>query len=117
MNERLESARFPYLPIRVELRGRSYDLEALVDTGFDGEVTVPLSTIGNGAPADYDAGARLADGSRVSVPAYEAEVRIGRYGPFPVAVLALGDEPSVGLGITNRFRLIFDHGERVTLEP
>jgi predicted aspartyl protease len=117
MNERLESSRFPYLPLQVDLRGRRYAVEALVDTGFNGDVSLPFALVGNGAPADYEARARLADGSRVAVPAYVAEVRLGPYGPFPVAVLVLGDEPSVGLRVTNRFRLILDHGERVIVEP
>ena len=38
MSRGLVSSRFPYLPIHVEVRHGSHDLEALLDTGFDGDV-------------------------------------------------------------------------------
>ena len=116
-NERLESSHFPYLPLRVQIGGRSYDLDALVDTGFDGDVTVPASLFGIELPERSEVHGHLADGSVVLIPSYAAEVRLGRQGPFPIFLLVLGDEPSVGRGITDRFRLILDHGERVVLEP
>lgn len=117
MNERFESLRFPYLPLRIDLRGRTYDVEALVDTGFEGDITLPPEMIGIDARTSYGIGAYLADGSRVEVRVYPGEVRLRQAGPFPVFILALGDEPTVGRRITDRFRLTLDHGERVILEP
>ena len=47
---RLVSSRFPYLPIRLQVRQRVEDLEALLDTGFDDddEVVAPRSWMGGG---------------------------------------------------------------------
>ena len=117
MNERLESDHFPYLPLKVEVRGRVHQVEALIDTGFTGHVTMPASELANGQPADYEVQATLADESQVSVPAYFAHAQVGQQPSFPIVLLALGDEPSVGLRVTDRFRLILDHGERVIVEP
>jgi hypothetical protein len=38
-------------------------------------------------------------------------------GPFPVVVTSLGDEPLIGRRLTDRFRVIEDHGARVIVEP
>jgi hypothetical protein len=38
-------------------------------------------------------------------------------GSVDVLVTVLGDEPIVGRGVTDRFRLVLDHGERVIVEP
>lgn len=51
------------------------------------------------------------------MPAYLAEIRVGQRDPFPIALLALGDEPTVGRRVTDRFRLILEHGERLFVEP
>jgi hypothetical protein len=32
-------------------------------------------------------------------------------------VIAVGDEPLVGRGVTDEFRVILDHGRRVIVEP
>jgi len=117
VNERLESNQFPYLPIRIEVRGRIHELQALVDTGFNGDVTVPPSVIGTAESPDWQLHGILADGSRLALPAYHAEVRLGLHGPFQVSLVALGDEPTVGPRVTDRFLLILDHGRRVILEP
>ncbi|GEM_PF-4457774 len=47
MSQHLTSWRFPYLPISLHLRQTRIgeiiaDMEALLDTGFDGDVIVPL---------------------------------------------------------------------------
>lgn len=41
MTSRLESDRFPYLNLRVDVRGRTYAIDALIDTGFDGFLADP----------------------------------------------------------------------------
>jgi hypothetical protein len=54
---RLVSGRFPYLPIHLEVRRGMHDLELLLDTGFDGDVSLPPELIMNGAPPmDISAG-------------------------------------------------------------
>jgi len=45
---RLEKHRFPYLPVRLTVHDRSANVEALLDTGFDGTVVVPAHLLTNG---------------------------------------------------------------------
>src|SRR5437588_193848 len=59
----------------------------------------------------------LADGSEVFAPYYLGTVQLGDVGSYPALVATLGDEPLIGRGITDRVRLILDHGERVIVEP
>ena len=116
MTSRVESPRFPYLPLRLEVRNRMYEVEALIDTGFDGDVAVPSSLLASGDPDDYHRWT-LADGAALYAPYYLGSVGVGHLGSADAVITVLGDEPLVGRGITDRFRLILDHGERVIVEP
>jgi hypothetical protein len=50
MTPRLESERFPYLPLRLVVRDQTHEIEALIDTGFDGDVAVPPDVLADGEP-------------------------------------------------------------------
>lgn len=117
MSERIESSHFPYLPLRVAIRNQRYQVEALMDTGFDGHVIIPRDLFGNGTPADGRLAWTLADGTRVLAPYYLGSVRIGTVEVAPVLVSVLGDEPLVGRAVIEHFRIILDHGQRVIVEP
>lgn len=114
--ERLTSYRFPYIPLRLELGQTSYDVEALVDTGFDGDVAVPFPLLVGRIP-DSELHCQLADGSEVTAPVYLGRVALGDLATLQALVLGLGTEALLGRGVTDRFRLVLDHGERVILEP
>lgn len=62
--ERVESERFPYLPLTLTVGEQTAQVEALLDTGFDGDIVVPLSLIANDQPPDEYRNWALADGSR-----------------------------------------------------
>ncbi len=113
------SARFPYLVVYVRLKSSSSEsllIEALVDTGFDGDVVIPETTLAN-ASADGYITWRLADASLVAAPYYLGECELPGLGPsFPVIITALGEEAIVGRGLTDRFTLILDHGQRLIIE-
>lgn len=117
--------RFPYIPLRIVFTTahQSLDLviEALVNTGFDGDVIVPSSLIDElAATEEPDSFViwRLADGSEVVARAYVGTAELpGIPGSHAVLISVLGDEPIAGRGLTDRFRLILDHGERIALEP
>lgn len=117
MTPRLETDHFPYLPLRLHVRDRTYAVEALIDTGFDGYVAVPPELVADGGPPDDFHIWILADGSQVVAPFYLGTVHVGDVGSAPAAITALGDEPIVGRGIIDRFLLHLDHGERVVVEP
>lgn len=113
---RLESSRFPYLPVTVVIDGRETDLEALLDTGFDGGLAVPEDVMSGQAPDSY-LDLYLADGSLVHPPAWEGILRLDRFDPFPVTVVAIGAETIVGRHVASRFGIFLDHGNRIIVEP
>ena len=57
MKKILTSARFPYIPLTVMVNKRSETIEALLDTGFDGDIILPEGLLTNGNPRPiFDAG-------------------------------------------------------------
>ena len=108
--------RFPYLPVELTLGEQSLRVEAQIDTGFDGDVAVPETTNFEQAPNIYRRW-ELGDGTIVQVPVYVGVARLGGFDPVPARIAVLGREVIVGRGLTDRYRVIFDHGERVIVEP
>lgn len=111
------SRRFPYLPIRLEIRLEEHDLEALLDTGFDGDVVVPRALVASRFPPDGHIRWTLADGSGLLAPYYVGTVRVGQLPPISAVVTVLGDEPLVGVGVARHFAVTLDHGRQVIIAP
>lgn|SRR5574341_383355 len=114
--KRLVSSRFPYLPLTVEVRQWKEDIEAFLDTGFDGDIVLPSDLIRNGEPPDRYLPWKLADGSEVITPAYVGTVSLGQLGRFPAVIIVLGDEALAGRGLVDRFSITFDHGKHVIVK-
>ncbi|MGH2588940.1 MAG: hypothetical protein ACRDJE_28795 [Dehalococcoidia bacterium] len=114
---RLVSARFPYVSLRLTLGGLSEQLDALLDTGFDGDVVVPAGYPIQGLPQAKHIPAHLADGTEILIPAYSGVARIGEIEIAPVSVLTVGDVALVGTNLIKHFTVILDHGQRVIVEP
>jgi predicted aspartyl protease len=112
------SSRVPYLPITVEIPalGVALALDALVDTGFTSDIVVPVGAVPDSTPVPGYVTVRLADDSELAIPAYPGTVRIGETVVAPVAVLVMGSEAIVGLGVSTRFRVIIDHDRTITFE-
>lgn len=115
------STRFPYLSIHVRLGNQQYpdfefDIEALVDTGFDGGLTVPQDMIPSRVRPRTQVDCILADGSSFRANAYLGYLSMGTVQPIMTAVLALPHEALLGRAVTNHFRLSFFYGRQVTLE-
>jgi predicted aspartyl protease len=117
MNGRLESLRFPYLPITIMLRGLSYDLDALLDTGFDGDVIFPIGSIGADLAPNNETLWVMADGSEVRAPLYIGRATLRDLGTIPVTISVMGSEPLVGRNLIRHFMVTLDHGERLAVEP
>ena len=119
MASKVTSARIPYLPITVEIPEKrlSLDITALVDTGFNSDVIVPQAAVMNGVSALLQSDIRLADDSRITVPGYLGNVRIGDTTIGPVMVFVMGNEAIVGLNVITQFRLTIDHDQLLTIEP
>lgn len=117
MNRKITSPHFPYIPMYLYVRHRKENIEALLDTGFDGDLAVPPDFIANSEPPDGYSRWRMADGSKILVPFYVGTVRVGKARELSIVVTALGDEIIVGRGITDRFTIILDHGKRLIVKP
>jgi len=88
--------------------GNREEVEAVIDTGFDGELTLPAATIrGLGYPYAGSAGGTLADGSEVQFDYYEGRV-IWHENSRSVAVIAAEGQPLVGMGMLRGNHLILD---------
>jgi predicted aspartyl protease len=122
MTQVSSGTRFPYLQIHVQIGTprhieQELNLEALVDTGFDGGVTVPPGSVDAAIVPDIILDLGLADGSRLRAPGYLASVRIGTLQPVLTMLIALGDEPLLGREVLDNFRVTFDHGREILVEP
>jgi predicted aspartyl protease len=112
----LVSRRSPFLTIRLQIGAQILDVEAVLDTGFEGEVMIPPSLIPVGEVPDAAFTWVFPDGSVVSAPAYAGTIQLGQLGIFGVMITGLGIEILVGRQVLDRFKVCFDHGQRVTLD-
>jgi clan AA aspartic protease len=94
---------------------RQLSIEFVVDTGFEGAMTLPLSAIQSmGLTYFTQLTANLADGSGVGVDVFIATV-LWDEKPKKVAVLAMGKRPLLGTALLSQNRLIADFTESGTL--
>jgi predicted aspartyl protease len=121
MKKTLSSTRYPYIPLTVTVNKRSETIEALLDTGFDGDIILPEGLLTNGKPPDSYLRFILADqATSVLAPAYLGRVEIaelGDAGASAAIIGVLGNEPILGRNLARRFHIILDHGRQVILEP
>lgn len=117
-NQKVISTIYPRLKIQVNIRGhRSDKVTALLDTGFTGNLAIPTTFFnGNFGLPDARIEWELADGRIIDAPVYLGTLEIIGTPPIIVSITALGDEFILGRGVIDRFKVIFDHGKRVTLE-
>lgn len=113
---KIVSNNFPFIPIVVTVRKRVEKVETLIDTGFEGDIVVPKGLLTNGDPLDTVLPWQLADGRVIIAPVYAGKVKLGNIS-FAVSVITLGNEVMIGRGVTDRFKVIFDHGKKVIVEP
>ena len=86
------SSDFPYLLIRIAVRGWETEAVALLDTGFTGELVVPEDAIPQdvGTP-DYISTYRVADDQIASSPMFYGDVEVLGLPRIPeVSIGALG---------------------------
>jgi predicted aspartyl protease len=124
MTSPVSSSNFPYLPIRITIRqtGVEYheqvlEVEAKVDTGFDGGVVIPKDLLDQTLVAYRLLPWSLADGSEVLLPAFLGDVQIGHLPPVRTIIMPLGDEPLIGRHVTNNYIMTFYRGTTITIEP
>lgn len=115
------SSHFPYIPITVVINKRIETIEALLDTGFDGDLIIPEGLMTNGKPPDSYLRFTLADQvTSVLAPAYLGKVEVaelGDAGLYPAIISVLGNEPIIGRNLARRFWITLDHGRQVIIRP
>jgi len=116
-NGQIASPRFPYVLSHIQIRTKSADIEALLDTGYDGDVAVPADFVAGIGPPDGFSRWVLADGSPVLVPYFIGTVQLAGLGPFPALVIVLGDKTLVGAGACRHVTLVLDYARRVIVQP
>jgi predicted aspartyl protease len=117
LSQRLISFHFPFVPFEITIRSHTREFEALLDTGFDGDVVLPAGLFTDADAPDGYLTCQLADGTERLMPLYRGVIRVGDLATFPIVALALGDEPLVGRGISDHFRVVLDHGRELIVEP
>ena len=81
-------------------------VESIIDTGFTGSLTLPISTVSTlGLEQESVGEALLADGSVRQYDLYSAEVKWGNDWR-PILVSAIGDEALMGMRLLMGYQLV-----------
>jgi predicted aspartyl protease len=127
MSKKLTSSKYPFLPLSIRVRVYKskhieLDTQALIDTGFSGDIVVPVTEeLKKSKPGAY-ATWTMADRSEVLAPIFLGTIRFPELDEdvaemVGVTVTVLGDQALIGQSILRRFTLTLDHGKQVILEP
>ena len=109
---------YPFLEVKIAVRSFRTSCRALIDTGFDGYLILPVSFAANLGAADSHAQWTLADGTSIFLPEYRGGVEIVDLGfTFMARIVLMGDECLIGQGIIRQLKVTFDHGKQVVVEP
>ena len=97
------------LTVRLILpNGRQVGLEFVVDTGFEGALTLPLETITQlELPFELELDSVLADGNAVLTPVHSATI-LWQNKQIDVAILGLGERSLLGTALLASYRLTVD---------
>lgn len=110
----MTSLSFPFVSVRIELGGRVFEENAILDTGFDGEVVIPQNLV-EGLQADEAARFVFPDGTVVEPEVFNGVVQLADMEPTTAEIVALGTEFIVGIRILRHYEVILDHGRRVVV--
>jgi clan AA aspartic protease len=109
---------YPFVDVSITVQSFRTSSRALIDTGFDGHLILPVSLAGTLGLADSRGQWTLADGTTVFLPEYRGGVEIIGLGfTFMARIVLMGDECLIGQGIIRQLKVTFDHGQQVIVEP
>ena len=98
--------------------GQAQDIEAVIDTGYSGYLTLPTAVVTDmGLPFAYIGRAYLANDDEVTFDVHDATV-LWDGEPRHIKADATGSTPLVGMLLLNRHNLSIEveHGGRVVIE-
>jgi len=107
---------FPYVSVRLEFKGGSFEFEALLDTGFEGDVVIPEQFRPSDEVPDGTLRWQLLGGHRTFAAYYRGVAGLEGFDMRPAYITVLGDEPIVGVGPFRDLAVLLDHGRRVIVE-
>ena len=114
----VRAGRYPSLQVRFSIDGDTNEAIALVDTGCDVHLVVPQSLIARLPLPIRERRMRTVSDEVVTVPSYLGLIQIREVDvSMEGLIAALGTEYLLGLPLLNHYRVTFDHGERVIVEP
>jgi clan AA aspartic protease len=91
-----------------DANGREHALEAIVDTGFSGWLTLPAGVVATlGLPWRAQRSGVLADGTEVIYRSHEAKV-IWDGRPVTIRVSAVGSEPMIGMRLMHGYCILIE---------
>jgi predicted aspartyl protease len=115
------SEHFPYLPVTVLINKHLQTFEALLDTGFEGDIIIPEDSLASGQTPDSYIRFTLADPTAtVLAPSFLGKVEVaqlGDAGSSPAIISVMGTEPIIGRNLARRFHISLAYGKRVTIHP
>lgn len=113
---RVISERYPFLTVRVELHGQTFNVDALVDSGFAGGLAVPSGLFAPRRLPQATNRWRIADGSVISAPAFAGLLSLGPFPPIAVAINFMGSVSLLGQAVLRNFAVVLEHGRRVIVQ-
>lgn len=113
MKAYFDQASHPVIEITVSGLEKTVTLPALIDTGFDGYLSLPLTVaIPLGLKLTYHTPVTLADGSVKEEFLFEAKVKLGREWQEAVVLINRGDLALLGTKLLEQSQLLIDFPER-----
>jgi predicted aspartyl protease len=110
----------PYINIKVhfEPSGPDFEVEGLVDTGFEGHIAMPAVRLPTTIRAAGNRVMVLADGTLSTAEIYDGIAGVIGLDQSVAVSITLGSrEILIGRRFIDYSRVTFDHGREVTVEP
>ena len=112
------SVRYPSLRVRFSVGGLNGEESAILDTGFSGDFAIPARLSASLPLLWMTIRIETVTGQDLRMPVFPGIIElIEQPGPFRAQVIAVGTHFLLGLQALNRFKVTFDHGQRVIVEP
>ena len=107
---RIDDLLSPRLKVKVAgLRG-IIELDAIVDTGFNGDLCIPMTlAVQLGLVLEYVHEVELADGSRKRVPVYSCDVELNSLKQRAEVILTDGTDALIGASILKTSRITINY--------